>query len=136
MDPKVLRTMDAEYIKGQFIGNFSGYTPIGDRILVKVDESAAVTSGGIHLPDDVAYKQTMSSETGVIVAMGDAAFVWTFDRARAWQGYRPKTGDRVYIERYAGRVIKGKDGTMYRVIDDKCCAAVESESIMSEGTDV
>jgi co-chaperonin GroES (HSP10) len=104
--------MDAEYIKGQFNGNNSGYTPICDRILVKVDESASVTAGGVHIPDETAYKMTMASETGVIVSMGDAAFIWSFDRSRSWEGYRPKIGDRIYIERYAGRVIKGKDGIM------------------------
>lgn len=129
LTPKILRTMDADYIKGEFAGNHSGYTPIGDRVLIKVDESAEKTSGGIVLPDETVYKMTMASETGVIVDMGDAAFKWTFDRTREWYGYRPKVGDRVYIERYAGRVIKGKDNTMYRVLDDKCCAAVESESI-------
>jgi co-chaperonin GroES (HSP10) len=129
MEPILLRTEVAEFVRSEFTGNTSGYIPIGDRILVKVDEAAATTSGGVYLPDDITYKMTMAAETGVIVAMGDAAFYWTFDRSRLWHGYRPKVGDHVYLERYAGRVVKGKDSTLYRVMDDKCIACVSSEDV-------
>lgn len=125
--PKLVRTDVAEFVRSEFEGNNSGYVPIGDRILVKVDEASGTTSGGVHLPDDTTYKLTMAAETGVIVAMGDAAFYWTFDRSRPWYGRKPRVGDHVYLERYAGRVVKGKDGVMYRVMDDRCLAAVDSE---------
>lgn len=117
--PKLVRTDVAEFVRSEFEGNNSGYVPIGDRILVKVDEASGTTSGGVHLPDDTTYKLTMAAETGVIVAMGDAAFYWTFDRSRPWYGRKPRVGDHVYLERYAGRVVKGKDGVMYRVMDDR-----------------
>ncbi len=127
MDAKVLKTVDAEYVKAEYSGNHSGYNPIGDRLLVQVDEASTKTVGGIHLPQDLQYRMTLSSETGVIIAMGDSAFKWTFDRTRDWEGYKPRVGDRVYIERYAGRVVKGVDGLLYRCIDDKCVACIETE---------
>jgi co-chaperonin GroES (HSP10) len=127
MEPKLVRTELAEFVRTEFTGNTSGYVPIGDRVLVKVDEAATTTSGGVYLPDDTTYKMTMAAETGVIVAMGDAAFYWTFDRSKDWYGRKPKIGDHVYLERYAGRVIKGKDGTMYRVMDDRCIAALSED---------
>ena len=127
MQAKLLKTELAEYTTVDFEGNTSGYVPIGDRVLVRVDEAAGTTSGGVHLPDELAYRMTMASETGVIVAMGDAAFHWTFDRSREWYGEKPKVGDHIYIERYAGRVVKGKDGTMYRVLDDRCVACIAME---------
>lgn len=123
--PKLIRTELGEYIKPETAENGSGYNPIGDRVLIKVDESASRTSGGVMLPDETVYKQTMAAETGIIVAIGDAAFHWTFDRTREWYGERPKIGDRVYVERYAGRILKGNDGIFYRLMDDKCVAAIE-----------
>lgn len=123
--PKLVKTDLAEYVRSEESQNNSGYHPIGDRILIKVDESAMMTSGGVHLPDEIVYKQSMAAETGVIVAIGDAAFHWTFDRTREWHGRKPQVGERVYVERYAGRLLKGNDGRMYRVMDDKCVAAIE-----------
>ncbi len=126
MEAKLLRTDLADYRVSEYKGNTSGYAPIGDRVLVLVDVSAEVTAGGVHLPEDIIYRHTMASETGVIVALGEAAFKWNFDRAREWVGYKPKPGDRVYMERYGGKVIKGKDNRMYRIMDDKCIAAIEA----------
>jgi chaperonin GroES len=125
--PKLLRTDVGEFEQSQSAENNSGYQPIGDRILIKVDESAAKTSGGVFLTDEMVYKQTMASETGIIVAIGDAAFYWSFDRTHEWHGHRPQVGDRVYVERYAGRILKGNDGVWYRVMDDKCVAAIEQK---------
>ncbi len=125
MQPKLLRTDLADYQISEYAGNKSGYIPIGDRLLILVDISADVTAGGVHLPEEISYRQTMASETGVIVAMGEAAFKWNFDRTREWYGIKPKVGDRVYIERYSGKVIRGKDQAMYRVIDDKCVGCIE-----------
>ena len=34
-----------------------------------------------------------------------------------WTGERPKPGDRVYIEKYAGKLVKGRDGRTYRIMD-------------------
>jgi co-chaperonin GroES (HSP10) len=123
--PRLLRTELGEFEQNQSAVNDSGYQPIGDRVLIKVDNAASTSSGGVHLPDDVVYKQTMAAETGIIVALGDAAFKWTFDRSREWYGYRPEVGNRVYVERYAGRILKGKDGVWYRLMDDTCVAGIE-----------
>lgn len=125
MEAKLLRTDLADYRISEYTGNKSGYVPIGDRVLVLVDISSDITAGGVHLPEDVTYRHTMASETGVIVALGEAAFKWNFDRTREWYGIKPKVGDRVYIERYGGKVIRGKDEKMYRILDDKCVAAIE-----------
>jgi co-chaperonin GroES (HSP10) len=123
--PKLIKTELAEFKKSEYAGNKSGYFPIGDRILVKVDESAEQSSGGIHYPEELQERMTMASETGVIVALGETAFRWSFDRTREWSGRKPLVGERVYINRYAGKLLKGKDGILYRVMDDICVAAIE-----------
>jgi chaperonin GroES len=68
----------------------------------------------------------MAAETGVIVALGDDAFLWNGDRTRKWEGVKPKVGDRVYIQRYAGQVMLGEDSEFYRIMDANCIAAVKT----------
>ena len=126
MQPRILSVRKAEYIPSPWSGkNDSGCIPVGDRILIRPD-IAASSSGQIKLPEDVVDRAQLSASSGVIVALGDDAFVWNADRTRPYGGYKPKAGDRVHFERYAGKVILGDDGVEYRVIDDKAIGAVKS----------
>lgn len=114
----------AEYIPAPFFGkNESGCRPIGDRVLIRPD-LAASTAGTIALPDDVVDRAHLSSSSGVIVECGDDAFAWNSDRTRPFSGDKPKAGDRVFFERYAGREVTGDDGVKYRLMDDKSIGGV------------
>lgn len=118
LNPKVLSIRRAEFIPAPFFGkNESGCKPIGDRVLIRPD-IAASSSGTIKLPDDVVERAQMSSSSGVIVEAGDDAFAWNSDRTRPFTGERPKAGDRVFFDKYAGKVILGDDGVEYRLMDD------------------
>lgn len=124
LNPKVLSVRRADYIPAPYFGkNESGCRPIGDRVLVRPD-IAASSSGSLQLPDDVVDRAQLSSSSGVIVEAGDDAFKWNSDRTRPFEGERPKAGDRVYFERYAGRVVLGDDGVEYRLCDDKSIGGV------------
>ena len=128
LNPKVLSVRRAEYIPAPFFGkNESGCRPIGDRVLVRPDIAAA-SSGSIALPEDVVDRAQLSSSSGVIVEAGDDAFKWNSDRTRPFEGERPKAGDRVYFERYAGRVVLGDDGVEYRIMDDKAIGGVRASN--------
>lgn len=125
MQPKLIRTDLAEYQPGVYDGeNRSGITPIGDRVLVLPDQPMQQTSGGIHLPEELRERHAMAAETGVIVAMGEAAFYWNSDRTRHWEGTKPQVGDHVCMQRYSGVVFTGDDGQKYRIMDDTCIAAL------------
>ena len=135
--PKAIKVDHLEFVKSVAGGDADpGYVVIGDRVLVLVDEVAKQSSGGIILTDDKVDKQNARSQTGVIIGMGDAAFHWTFDRTREWYGTKPQIGTRVHFERYAGSFIVGADGRYYRIMDDKCIAAIEvsPESAGTEAT--
>lgn len=126
MQPKLLKTQIAEYVAQQWNGtNESGATPIGDYVLVRPDIAAEKSSGGIFIDPVTVDRHTLASETGILVAMGDQAFMWNADRTRKWDGDRPEIGHRVYYNRYAGQVIKGDDGAIYRAMEDKCIAAIK-----------
>lgn len=125
MQPRILSVRKAEYIPAPFFGNNeSGCMPIGDRVLVRPD-IAASTVGKIEIPQDVVDRAQLSGSSGVLVALGDDAFAWNMDRSRPWGGYKPVVGDRIYYDRYAGKVILGDDGVEYRLMDDKCVGGIQ-----------
>lgn len=123
MQPKLLKTTQAEYVVGTFSGkNESGITPFGDRVLILPDTAAEKSSGGVFIPDGSVEQQSYAAETGVLVAIGEGAYVWSSDRLRPYSGSRPQIGQRVFFDRYSGGVHKGLDGRVYRIMDDKAVA--------------
>ena len=103
--------------------NHSGYVPLDDRILVKMD-TAAATTFGLLLPEDQRDKYTQAAETGVIIACGPAAFAWNESGTRPFTGEQPGPGDRVYVSKYSGQLLHGEDQQIYRVMDSRCIGAV------------
>jgi chaperonin GroES len=125
MQPKLLKTTVASYVPAIWSGtNTSGHIPLNDNVLIMPD-LAATKVGGVLIPTEVNERQDMAAETGVIVAIGPGAFV--FDSGYDWVGYKPVPGDRIYMERYAGQLVKGKDGKMYRLMASRCVGSVEHE---------
>jgi chaperonin GroES len=126
LEGKVLRTGDQrEFVQAEWDGtNRSGITPLDDKILIRMDEHAERTSGGIVIPDEARARQTMASETGVVIALGAAAFAFTDDGSRRWHTAKPTPGDRVVVERYAGRVVQGEDSVEYRLVSQKSIGAL------------
>lgn len=120
-DNRVLKTEVAQYDVGEWDGNdTSGIIPLGDKLLVLTDRASEKvgTKGLIYAPDKTKEVASVASETGVIVAMGDEAFYWNSDRTRPAGGKKPKIGDRIIFERYAGREQRGLDGNTYRLMSD------------------
>ncbi len=68
------------------------------------------------LTDDMIEKMSAGAESGVLVAVSAGAFLLNEDMT-PWSGVKPKAGDRVYIEKYAGKQVKGRDGATYRIMD-------------------
>jgi len=126
MEPKLLRTLHAEFLPAVYMGkNASGWTPIGDYVLVRPDVISKKSSGGVELPDDLAERMQLAAITGVIVECGEEAFKWNADRTRPFEGYKPQAGDRVIFEKYAGKPILGDDGVTYRICDDKAIGGIK-----------
>jgi len=71
-------------------------TPIGDRVLLRSEESEEKTKGGLFIPQTAQEK----TQTGVVVAVGD-------DK----DAIKVKKGDKVMYDKYAGTTIQidGKD---------------------------
>lgn len=127
MQPKLIKTEQAQYVQSEWDGtDTSGLIPIGDHVLILPDAAStkAGTKGLIELPDDQVERMSLASESGIIVAIGDDAYFWNADRTRPFGGTRPKPGDHVMFERYAGRVMRGRDGKHYRLMSDNAVGAI------------
>lgn len=133
MEPKLIQTQLAQYVPAEFKGkNESGILPLFERVLILPDQ-AAKEVGGVYIPDDARDRQTMASESGVIIASGPAAFTTSADRMLRWDHpWKPRPGTRVAFERYAGAIYMGNDGLMYRIMEDKNIGAIQIESLPEE----
>jgi len=78
--------------------------PIGDRVLVKVEEAETKTASGIFIPQTAQEK----TQTGVVVEIGD-------DK----DAIKVKTGDKVMYDKYVGTTIKleGEDHLILQASD-------------------
>ena len=119
-----VNNLNAEFIPAKWDGiDTSGIRVIGKCVLVLVDECAPVTSGGIYLTPDAIEKHSAGCETGTLVATSPGAFLLNEDMT-SWAGEKPRPGNRVYIEKYAGKLVRGKDGRTYRLMDYGCIGAI------------
>jgi chaperonin GroES len=82
------------------------YTPIGNRVVIKRDDTAEITDGGIMLPDAAQEKPRM----GTVLAVGPGS--WD-SGARA--PMQCNVGDRVVIAPYTDTVtLEGEDVVILR----------------------
>lgn len=115
-------TFNAAFYDGQ---NRSGIQPLCDKVLILCDEAADKTAGDVFIPDSIQETTSLAATTGVLVACGPQAFAYDSNRLVHWAGERPEPGVRVFFQKYAGTEYPGVDGRLYRVMDDRCVAAME-----------
>jgi chaperonin GroES len=84
--------------------------PVGDRVLVQVQEQGSVSVGGVILPD--AAKERPVSGTVLRVGPGKVGD----DGARV--ALKVKEGDRVVYFKYAGDAMETPDGRKYIVLHE------------------
>ena len=117
MEVKLIKGLNAEFVPATWTGkDTSGIRVVGKTVLVLMDTCSPKTTGGIDLTDDMIEKMSMSAESGVLVAVSAGAFLLNEDMS-PWTGVKPGPGDRVYVEKYAGKQVKGRDGETYRIMD-------------------
>lgn len=100
--------------------NQSGISPTEFKVLVLPKVVDEKSKGGIILPDEKKDRDQFAQMEGELVAVSPLAFTYSDDQG--WD--KPKPGDRVLFAKYAGAVVKGKDGIDYRIVNDKDVAAV------------
>lgn len=105
------------------MSNPSGWECVEFNCLVKVEEVATKTPGGIIMPDKLIDEKMLASTEATLVAVSPLAFTYeTWPEGSA----KPQPGERILMAKYAGSPVKGVDGIEYRVIKDKDILAVRN----------
>ncbi len=91
--------------------------PLGDRIVVKREESEGRTEGGIYLPDSAKDKPTR----GTVVSVGDGKLLDDGSRG----AMQVKVGDRVLFTSYAGENIEIGDDEYVLMSEGEVLAVLE-----------
>lgn len=99
--------------------------PTGWRVLVMPYQTAAVTKGGLHIPDEVRDRETIATVVGYVLRVGPLAYK---DPNKFGPDGTPwcKQGDWVCIGRYAGSRFKIDGGEVRILNDDEVIATVLS----------
>lgn len=93
--------------------NESGIEPLEFKVLIRPKKVEEKTEGGIYLPDETRDRDKHAVMRGQLVAVGEIAFT-----EPDWL-QKPKIGDWVIYDRYAGATVEGIDGETYRLMNDK-----------------
>jgi len=91
--------------------------PLGDRLVVRREDSEERTEGGIYLPDSAKNKPTR----GVVVSVGDGRLLDNGSRAPM----QVKAGDRVLFTSYAGETIEIGDDEFLLMGEGELLAVIE-----------
>ncbi|MFO7850745.1 MAG: co-chaperone GroES [Spirochaetia bacterium] len=84
--------------------------PLGDRVLVKLEEVEEKTAGGIFIPQTAQEK----TQTGIVEAVGEDESITV------------KVGQKVMYDKYAGTQVSDNEGTDYLLVSyDDILAVIE-----------
>ena len=120
------KVLDPEAIGGSLLERMP--SPTGWRLLILPYRGKGKTDGGIYLPDKVVEEQTVSTQVGYVLKVGDLAYK---DPDKFPVGPWCEQGDWVMFARYAGSRFK-IDGWEVRILnDDEILAKIqEPEDIL------
>ena len=104
--------------------NGFGFDPVCDKVLILPDQPSGIV-GSVIIPDTIQENIGAAATSGVLVAIGDQAFAYDSRRLVLWAGRRPQIGSRVLFQKYAGEEYTGKDGLLYRIMDDRAIGGIE-----------
>lgn len=91
--------------------------PLGDRVVIRRDESETRTTGGIYLPETAKNKPSQ----GVVVSIGDGRVLEDGSRSK----FSVKEGDRVAFLSYAGEDFKFGSGEFLLIRESDILAIIE-----------
>jgi len=91
--------------------------PLGDRVVVRREDSEETTAGGIVLPDSAQDKPAR----GTIISIGDGRLLDDGSRG----DFQVKKGDRVIFTSYAGEAVNVDDDEFLLMREDDILAVIE-----------
>jgi chaperonin GroES len=99
------------------------YRPTSDRCLVKPDDAATVSKGGILIPESARTKREEATR-GTMLAKGPGVLTKTGGR---FPMIEAEVGDVVLYRKGAGRLVDFADGSFLVVREDDIMAVLEPD---------
>ena len=115
------RVLDPEAIGESLLERMPA--PTGWRILVLPYRGKGKTDGGVYLPNAVVQEQTVSTQVGYVLKVGDLAYK---DAEKFPMGPWCEQGDWVMFARYAGSRFKIDGGEVRILNDDEILAKISN----------
>jgi co-chaperonin GroES (HSP10) len=101
--------------------NNSGIIPVGVSVLVYPREVKVESESGlITMSESMKEKEQLGETIAKVIEISPMAY---YDESKR----RCNVGDTVVIAKYAGFILKGKDGKVYRLIKDNDVVAKMEE---------
>lgn len=97
--------------------NDTGIIPVEYKCVVRVAAVEEKTAGGVIIPDIRKERNQMAMTTATLLEAGGNAF-------EDWKGRKPKPGDKVLIQKYAGQFKEADPTDTVRVVHDKEILAI------------
>ena len=91
--------------------------PLGDRVVIKREESEETTTGGILLPDSAKDKPAR----GQVISIGNGRLLDDGSRGEL----QVKVGDRVIFSSYGGETLNLDDEELLLMREDDILAIIE-----------
>jgi len=91
--------------------------PLGDRVVIRREESEERTAGGLYLPDSAKNKPAR----GVVVSIGDGRMLDDGTRSK----FQVQEGDRVIFLSYAGEEFKVGDNEFLLMRESDILAVIQ-----------
>ena len=91
--------------------------PLGDRVVIKREESEETTAGGILLPDSAKDKPAR----GEVISVGNGRLLDDGSRGEL----QVKVGDRVIFSSYGGETLNVDDVELLLMREDDILAVIE-----------
>ncbi len=91
--------------------------PLGDRVLVKIEQAEEKTKGGIYIPQTAQEK----TQRGVVVAVGEGRTLDNGEKVPV----PVKEGDKIIYDKYAGTQIKINEEEHLILSSDDILAIIE-----------
>lgn len=117
-----MSTYDRQDPLGEVFGshlNFSGITPVGNKILIKLAVPADLVrakTSGLHIPESVEERYVNAGVAAQVIQIGSGAYAEKYFPEGPWC----KAGDWVVMSPYTGTRIHAtmEEGSDYRLIQD------------------
>jgi chaperonin GroES len=93
--------------------------PVGSRVLVKPDEGATMTKGGLHIPDNATQKP----HQGTVISAGDGKVLPSGNVV----AMEVKAGDRVLYGKYSGTEVVLEGQKLLIMLEDDVLAILTGE---------